>query len=189
MKKLNYLLLLGCYLIVFVCSSCEVNISTSEELEEVIEELEGNNETVDNQFIYQEMIYPLEEGYLYYFGNNQAKDFFYGIRLHSASITYNETTQDYEGTGDIVSIELYSPTQGIGEGIYYFDENEDSFTFSHAAIGIHYNVDENTGSIYDVKNGSIQVKKDAEETHFIFDFTLADGSSVTGQFKGALHVL
>ena len=77
---------------------------------------------------------------------------------------------------------------GLTDGTYLFDANDDrnAFTLTDGIIFEKYNFDSEAGTRYDASSGTVEIKNDGNETEVDFELNLQNGTTIEGNWKGAL---
>jgi hypothetical protein len=153
------------------------------------------DQVVGYKFTYELKDYSLKSGYLISNGstNHTPKDTYgFDLMLVGSGITFNNSSIDFTGKGDFISLKMYSiDPESIASGQYTYDifSSKDSLTFIDGVVGINYDLVSKTDTtIYYIKNGVIDVEKNGNTYSLDFNLYTEENKQVKGFFKGLLEL-
>jgi len=144
--------------------------------------------------------YELSSGFLEFYGQNDDNSADFDVILASSEIVYDETEDEFTGTGEAVYLDLNSPSLtelAAGtysyDGLYYSDPEaiRQPNTFVDAGLFLNYNVATENGAIYysdENSTGTVVVAKSGSTYTITFNFTVDEGKEVRGKFEGPLQL-
>ena len=184
MNKINFKFLISIFLISFSFMACGEDDENKGDI------------TKTNHFLYEGKEYPLNEGWLTFYGRGTGFEAFdIVLDFYSSGIKTDSNNDNLSGKGELMGIGFYSSAENeLSSGTYTFNANSterNAFTF---VLGITY-IDVDTGvrgGGDDVKKfltteGSVKVNKTGEVYEFDIDFTLDNGKKITGYYKGEMR--
>lgn len=140
-----------------------------------------------NSFTIDDVEYDLSQGILFINGPNGEGGFDFDVALTSSTIEFDPSVGYFSGTGDIVVLDLDSPSENTLEvGTYNFAQDRSEYTMTYAAIGLGIDADYGSGDEIEATAGSVEVRKSGSETVLTFNLTLSDGRTVAGSYKSDL---
>lgn len=143
---------------------------------------------VRDEFQFNDTSYALSKGFLQDYGANQNPSFDWDVTLTSEDILYSETSASFNGSGDVIYLDLNtSSADGLVDGVYNFASERNSFTLVQGIIGLSYDLGNATGEDFTVIGGRVEITTDGTEKLIEFDLTASNGQPVTGQWKGNLR--
>ncbi|GJM33751.1 MAG: hypothetical protein DHS20C18_27520 [Saprospiraceae bacterium] len=144
--------------------------------------------TPKNEFTLNGESFELGKGFLAEYGENGNGSYDFDVTLTSSSITYNEISQEFNGQGDVIYLDLNTSSEsGLVDGTYNFSSDREAFTMVYGEIGVDVDAMTGAGDVYEVIGGTVTIEVDGNETLVEFDLTLSDNTKVTGRFKGVLR--
>jgi hypothetical protein len=153
------------------------------------------DQVVGYKFTYELKDYSLKSGHQVLIGstNHTPKNTYeFDLMLVGSGITFDNSSNDFTGKGDFISLKMYSiDPESIASGQYTFDifSSKDSLTFIDGAVGINYDIVSNTDTtIYYIKNGVMDVEKNGNTYSLDFDLYTQENNQVKGFFKGLLEI-
>lgn len=108
-----------------------------------------------------------------------------GIKVHDASGDYDSTS----GNGQFLYFEIFSPSGGaLAEGSYVFDPRGTykSNTFDFSIAIFNSNLSKAAKESSEITAGKVTVTKQGTDYRIIFDCAIADGTRISGTYKGPL---
>lgn len=180
MKYLNYLLLICLTIIITGCPSDDDGITVTDLLEE-------------NEFSIGNTSYSIENG----FRSNSMPDapglFVTNVVFTTTGLSLNTTTQELEGTGDLVAFEFYtSNNNGLQAGTYNLDSLNNQADTVYAYIGLDYNASTGVAATEDdVFQGTITVTEEANNVFTITGNGVVDNAqqSFVVTFEGNIQLV
>ena len=139
-------------------------------------------------FVLNGETYSLEKGFLEDFGENSDGSFDFDIFLASSEIGYSAAAEDFNGKGNFIYLDLNtSSANGLDDGRYDYANDRRAFTLVDATVGTHFDLSEETGDIYEVLEGTVDIKVEGDETFVEFELILPNNVKVEGSFRGVLR--
>ncbi len=108
-----------------------------------------------------------------------------GIKVHEAGGSIDSTS----GKGEFLYFEIFSTVGGaLGEGEYVFDPNETykSKTFDYSIAIFNSNPSKRPEESSQITAGKVTIVKQGTDYSLTFDCAVADGTRITGTYKGPL---
>jgi len=153
------------------------------------------DQIVQNKFTYDLKDYPIKTGNQTLYvpsGHSPKETYNFDLVLASSGITFDNTANDFKGKGDFVALTMFSlDPETIAPGLYTFDifASKDSLTFDEGVVGTDYDIVVDTAStIYDIKNGVMNVEKNGNIYTLDFDLYTKENKQVKGYYKGLLDL-
>lgn len=172
MKKFSFLPILLLFSLVLVLPSCK----------------DDDDGAGQNEFVLDGETFSLTRGFIEDYGSNGNGSFDFDVTFTSSGITTSNGS--LSGEGEIVYIDLNtSSEEGLVAGTYTFSGSRDALTFVDGTIGKNFNVANQSGEIFNVTGGTVDISISGSETTIEFDLTIGNGSTVSGSYKGALQSL
>jgi len=166
MKRPNFLFILAASFVIFTIASCK----------------KDKNDPKD-QFTYDGETFELTQGYIEDYGDNGNGSYDFDITLVSNDINFIQET----GIGHLVYLDLNTSNEfGLVEGTYNFSEEREAFTLVDGIIAISFDLDTETGELYNAISGTVIIEIDGNETKIEFNLVMANNKNVSGEFKGVL---
>lgn len=149
------------------------------------------DDATQNSFTLKSKAYVLNYGAIDSWGATTHNPITYNylLFLSTTGIIYNNTSQDYTGTGSFIALNLISrnPLE-LNPGVYTFDgfASHDSLTIDEGLVGINYNLTTNQpdSSLYDIKTGIVEVAKRNGFYEFTIDIYFKDSTAKLTEVKG-----
>lgn len=142
-----------------------------------------------NAFTIGETEYAIDNGAAVYYGVTvEDGDYNFDIYLFTEEIDYYAET----GTGNRIYFELFSETyEDIKSGTYTYDASRSgkAGTFGEgdkSMVALNYDVLLDTGTLYQVTDGSLTINVSSLTYTIDFNLSLNDGTTVEGHYKGEL---
>lgn len=107
------------------------------------------------------------------------------VFLCPSTITYNTTTEFFEGKGDIVWLMFYSEESYLAPGSYLY-ANDDMFGVLVKNFDSESEIDPTFYEIHPEGPGSVDVTKSGDTYEFDFSFNLESNKIVKGKYKGTM---
>ncbi|NOU18029.1 MAG: hypothetical protein HOO91_10795 [Bacteroidales bacterium] len=147
----------------------------------------------NNKFTFESKDYSIRTGYLTYHGPmiHDPITYKFDLKVISAGITYNSSTNSLTGKGNFIGLTMYSlDPDFLSSGLYTFDgfSSKDSLTFNHGVVGVNYNFDSGTDTTkYSIKTGVIQVESSGNFYILDFNFYTNSNKQIKGSFSALLQ--
>ncbi|MGB3616645.1 MAG: hypothetical protein WBA12_00875 [Catalinimonas sp.] len=153
-----------------------------------------NDPEPENRFVFDGDTYELTKGFLEDFGYNGIfsgeETYGFDVMLISDGINYNAASEDFEGSGSLVFMDLSSTLENdLVAGTYRFSSSRGAFSLVDGVVGVNYNIADETGELLDVIGGEVTVSVDGADYTFDFDLTLDNNTTVEGRYVGTLRRL
>jgi hypothetical protein len=151
------------------------------------------NEEDKNFFTYDLTEYIINYGSLISYGATDHSPLTYEFELMitGPGITFDNTLNDFKGTGNFIELTLYSyDSEFLAPGNYVFDgfSSKDSTTFDYGVLGINYDLSsESEEGLYDIKTGIVQVEKRGNLYTLTLNLFTQDDKQIKGFFSGFLQ--
>ncbi len=155
---------------------------------------DDDNGDAENYFSYDGNTYSLANGFMVEWGQYFGEGYEFEVLLFSEGIQFIEE-EGFTGTGNAVLFDLASPDQdGPAAGTYTFDDDDedpsgDPFTFFWADIILNFDIEEETGTLIGIVEGTIEVEINGSNYSLSLDLVAEDDKPVTGHFSGQLKML
>jgi hypothetical protein len=151
------------------------------------------DETVKNYFKYDGTEFILSKGFLENYGKYSA-DEGYNIDLSLLSSAFTIYEKDGEvdmvsGVGDALYFEIFTSLPDKLDVRDYLYDGTESFaagTFDLGVIGMGFNMETETGSVFDISGGKVSVTNNGSEYEITINCTASNGKTITGYYKGPL---
>jgi hypothetical protein len=126
---------------------------------------------------------------------NDPSTYEYEISFTSSGLSFDEATQEYTGTGSIITISLYSPDPAeLLPGLYTFDrfESMEAYSMDNGSVFIDYNssnIEQGTFSVF--KTGIVELSRRGSNYHFNLEFYTdtedpANSIKISGFYSGSV---
>ncbi|MBQ4821221.1 hypothetical protein [Aquimarina sp. MMG016] len=114
------------------------------------------------------------------------------VSLASSGITYNTTTDEFEGTGTILILDFHSSTSTLAEGTYTYED----YTETRGPLKFDGDVESTDGESFSIEAGTVTVSAVGQETKIEYDLILdsdtaaqSNDAITKGSFQGELVVI
>lgn len=146
----------------------------------------------ENYFTVHLTDYEISTGIIRNYGKllSHSEGYNFDLTLFAEEVIYESENNTFKGYGNLIHFELFSSSQlEIVEGLYTFDpeRTENIFTFSRSHVNYNYNFENSTGSCPEIKQGTINIKKDNNIFIIEIDCKISNNTSVKGFYKGSLN--
>ena len=111
-------------------------------------------------------------------------DGYTGLIIISPGLTFNRSLFDFSGKGNFIEFDISDISSTLKTGNYV---NPAGF---FAGIALNYSINSSATIEYEIKNtppGKLNITKLDSTYNIQFEFTLANGKLVTGQYKGKVE--
>ncbi|MEL6837539.1 MAG: hypothetical protein AAFP77_31310 [Bacteroidota bacterium] len=147
-----------------------------------------DDDSVRNEFTLNGDSYQLAKGFMTEYGSNGNGSFDFDVELTSSTVNYNDFDGSFSGTGDVIYFDLNTSLEtGLVNGTYNFSSDRNAFTFVDGAVATNYDADTESGDVFAVVGGSVEIEIRGNETYFSWNLTISNGTTVTGEFQGILR--